>query len=62
MTTHKRLPTTEKRDPRSESIDERSTLDIVMHFRGVHLPEALEILKENEELLRPAIAESIESA
>jgi len=35
---------------------------IVMHFRGVHLPEALEILKENSELLRPAIVESEESA
>jgi len=31
---------------------------IVMHFRNVHLAEALQILKENDELLRPAIAES----
>jgi N-acetylmuramic acid 6-phosphate etherase len=35
---------------------------LVMHFRGVPLARALEILKENGELLRPAIAESIESA
>jgi len=35
---------------------------LVMHFRGVPLARALEILKENGKLLRPAIAESIESA
>jgi CMP-2-keto-3-deoxyoctulosonic acid synthetase len=34
--------------------------EIVMHCRGVHLPEALDILKENNELLRPAMAESTE--
>jgi len=33
---------------------------IVMHFRRVHLAEALQILKENDELLRPAIADSSE--
>ncbi len=35
---------------------------LVMHYRGVPLARALEILKENDELLRPAITESIESA
>lgn len=35
---------------------------LVMHFRGVSLMQALQILKENNELLRPAIAQSIESA
>jgi len=35
---------------------------LVMHFRGVPLAKALEILKENDELLRPAITPSIESA
>jgi len=35
---------------------------LVMHFRRVDLNQALDILKENHELLRPAIAESTESA
>jgi N-acetylmuramic acid 6-phosphate etherase len=35
---------------------------LVMHFRGVDLSEALEILEAHDQLLRPAIAESIESA
>jgi N-acetylmuramic acid 6-phosphate etherase len=35
---------------------------LVMHFRCVSLAQALQILKENDELLRPAIAPSIESA
>lgn len=35
---------------------------LVMHFRRVDLNRALDILKENHELLRPAIAESTESA
>ncbi len=35
---------------------------LVMHFRRVDLDQALDILKENHELLRPAIAESTESA
>jgi N-acetylmuramic acid 6-phosphate etherase len=35
---------------------------LVMHFRDVSLAQALQILKENDELLRPAIAQSIESA
>lgn len=35
---------------------------LVMHFRHVDLNRALDILKENHELLRPAIAEFTESA
>lgn len=35
---------------------------LVMHYRGVPLARAMEILKENDELLRPAIAPSVESA
>lgn len=35
---------------------------LVMHFRRVDLNQAVDILKENHELLRPAIAESTESA
>ena len=33
---------------------------IVMHFRGVDLDRALEILRAHNQLLRPAIAESVE--
>jgi len=60
MTTHRRLPTREERNPRDANSDERSTPEIVMYLRDVHLPEALGILKKNNELLRPTIAESSE--
>lgn len=35
---------------------------LVMHFRDVSLTQALRVLKQNNEMLRPAIAESKESA
>ncbi len=42
------------------SAEGRLRAAIVMHVCGVHLLEALDILKDNNELLRPAIAEFTE--